>query len=381
MKRIIILALVLGTALWLGGCRGGGSGVRVAVGTDSLAVGAGPGHATGFEIEQCEGYRLLSVHDPQNEAGAVNRFALVPRGTSPAIPEGVERIEVPVRRVICMTSLQLSNLIALGRTDAVVGVTSTRHLKNADIRARLADGLTKRIGIEGNFDPEMIIALDPDLIIVSPYKRGGYDALREVGIPLLPHFGYQETTPLGQAEWIECVGELLGQRALADSVFTGIERRYETLRELAESADGPRPTILSGEIRGGNWYAVGGESYLACMLRDAGADYFLRDDSRAGGVTLDFESVYSAASEARYWRILNSFDGEFTYDALQSDDARYADFAAWRQRGVIYCNMNTVPFYESTPVEPDVVLADFIKVFHPELVPDHRPVYYKLLER
>ncbi len=41
--------------------------------------------------------------------------------------------------------------------------------------------------------------------------------------------------------------------------------------------------------------------------------------------------------------------------------------------------MSEVPFYEQTPVEPDVVLADFIKVFHPELVPEHNPVYYKLL--
>jgi iron complex transport system substrate-binding protein len=384
MKRPAITTIIL-ISLLLACC---GEGRKQKTTLDKATVDTtalSPRHATGFEIEQREGYRLLTLHDPQNAEGATSSFALVPRGTSPEIPAGSERIEIPVRSVICMTSLQLSNLLALGRADVVVGVTSTRHLHNSAILGRIADGTTHRIGIEGNFDPEVIMGIDPDLIIISPYKRGGYDALRQVGIPLLPHFGYQETTPLGQAEWIKCVGELLGTRAAADSTFAAIEGRYEALRAKVAQAtldsEGSRPTILSGEIRGGNWYAVGGESYLARLLRDAGADYFLADDTRAGGVTLDFESVYSTASGARYWRILNSFDGEFTYDALRNQDPRYADFTAWTGKGIIYCNMNDVPFYESTPVEPDVVLADFVGVFHPELVPDHTPVYYKLLEK
>jgi iron complex transport system substrate-binding protein len=380
MRQSLFPVLMLGAALCLASCFGGRTKAPAATSQTAQATDMGPRHATGFEIESGEGYRLLTLHDPQNEAGGTTSFALVPRGTSPEIPQGCEKIEIPVRSLICMTSLQLSNLIALGRTDVVSGITSTRHLHNPEIRARLDAGLTHRIGIEGNFDPEVIMGIDPDLIIISPYKRGGYESLREVGIPLLPHFGYQETTPLGQAEWIKCVGELLDCRAEADSVFAAIETRYEALRVLAAGAAGPRPTVLSGELRGGNWYAVGGESYLARQIRDAGADYFLRDDTRAGGVTLDFESVYAGASGARYWRILNSFDGEFTYDALRRQDERYADFGAWRNRGIVYCNMSTVPFYESTPVEPDVVLADFIKVFHPELLPDHKPVYYKLLQ-
>ncbi len=211
---------------------------------------------------------------------------------------------------------------------------------------------------------------------------------------------------MGQAEWIKCVGELFDLRSEADSIFAAIEHRYEALRALVaaktdhpdqtdplEKTDHPdqtaittplekteRPSVLSGELRGANWYAVGGDSYLARLFRDAGADYFMKDDTRAGGVILDFEQVYAGASTARYWRILNSFDGQFSYDVLRREDARYADFAAWRERGVIYCNMSEVPFYEQTPVEPDVVLADFIKVFHPDLVPDHEPVYYKLLK-
>jgi len=47
---------------------------------------------------------------------------------------------------------------------------------------------------------------------------------------------------------------------------------------------------------------------------------------------------------------------------------------------VIYCNMREVPFYESMPVEPEKVLADFIYVFHPTVLPDYKPSYYHLLK-
>ena len=56
-------------------------------------------------------------------------------------------------------------------------------------------------------------------------------------------------------------------------------------------------------------------------------------------------------------------------------------FKAFKEKHVIYCNMRQKPFYESMPAEPDIVLADMIKVFHPEILPDHEPVYYDILKK
>lgn len=346
---------------------------------DSLGVQLHPQYAQGFETDYREGYVLLSLHDPQQEKGTVTQFALVPRGTHPAVAEPCERIEIPLRSVICMTSLQLSNFIALEQTGRVTGITSTRHLRNARMREQLQNGQTHKIGIEGNFDNEVIMSLAPDAIFISPYKRGGYDALRDVGTPLIPHFGYKETSPLGQAEWIKCIGLLTGCERQADSLFNAIAEHYRELCQLTSTV-ARRPVVFSGEMQGGHWYAVGGRSFLAELFRDAGADYFLKDDTRSGGVTLDFEEVYAMAAAADYWRILNSYDGQFDYEALKAEDARYADFNAWKSHGVLYCNQREVPFYESTPVQPDIVLADLIKAFHPELLPDYEPQFYKILK-
>lgn len=388
MKRLLLTLLCCAVLILCSACHNMGgrlAGKTRAAATEMEADSAGLArldirYAGGFELKYVKGACLLDIQDPQKEESQSFHYALVRRGAeAPTLPDGYTVIEVPVRSVICMTSLQLSNFIKLRATDAVVGITSTRHLFNEEMNRRIADGRTHKIGIEGNFDNEVIMGVNPDVILISPFKRGGYAALKDVGITLVPHLGYKETTPLGQAEWIKFAGLLLGREEEAVKVFDEIEKRYNRLASLAKDAK-ERPVVFSGEIQGGNWYAVGGNSFLANIFRDAGADYFLKDDDHSGGVTLDYEVVYSQAANADYWRIVNSYSGEFSYSALKEEDARYADFRAFREKGVVYCNMSQKPFYESMPMEPELVLSDFIKVFHPDLLPDYKPVYYELLK-
>lgn len=337
-----------------------------------------PIHAKGFNITYKDGYCLVDIQDPQKENTQQFHYALIPRGMEVSgLPEGYEPIRVPVRKAICMTSLQLSSFIKLDETERVVGITSTRHLFNEKVNRQIEAGQTTKIGIEGNFDNEVIMSINPDLILISPFKRGGYDVLKEMDIPLMPHLGYKETTPLGQAEWIKFTGLLLGEEKKANALFAEIERRYNELKAMADSVE-TRPMVFSGELRGGNWYAVGGKSFLAQQFHDAGADYFLKDDDRSGGVYLDYETVYSQAENAQFWRIVNS-DENFSYETLGESDPRYRDFRAFREKSIIYCNIRKHPFYESMPMEPEVVLADLIKAFHPALLPDYQPVYYKRL--
>ena len=318
-------------------------------------------YAKGFWLEYRDGYAVLNVKDPQESSHTCYQYALIPRGKKVQTPAELPVVEVPVRSVVCMTSLQLSNFIKLDATDRVVGITSTRFLFNGEMQKRVDEGKTRRIGIEGNFDNEIIMSLNPDLMLISPFKRGGYDAVKDIGIPLVPHLGYKEMTPLGQAEWIKFVGLLLGMEDKAGVEFDRIENRYNSLKAMVGDVQ-RRPVVFSGELRGGVWYAVGGKSFLAQLFHDA-------------------ETVYNQAESADYWRIANSFAGEYCYAALKAQDERYADFKAFKDKRVIYCNMREKPFYESMPAEPEVVLADMIRVFHPGVLPDHEPVYYDLLNK
>ena len=348
-------------------------------GTADSAAMIAPQYAKGFNVKYADNITLLEINDPENKEAEQFHFALVDKSFKGEIPNGYTRLNIPIRSAICMTSLQLSNFLKLDIPELVVGITSTRHLHNQKMNQQLKEGKTHKIGIEGNFDNEVIIAINPDVIFISPFKRGGYDAIRNVEIPMIPHLGYKELTPLGQAEWIKVIGLLTGNASLANSTFEAIESRYNNLKSIVDTVK-RRPTVFSGEMRGGNWYAVGGRSFLAQLFRDAGGDYFLKENEESGGVTLDYETVYTNAAHADYWRIVNSFEGEYSYNVLKEQDNRYTDFDAWKKHGVIYCNMKEVPFYERMPVEPEVVLADFIHVFHPDVLPNHKPQYYHLLK-
>ena len=74
------------------------------------------------------------------------------------------------------------------------------------------------------------------MIFISPSKRGGYEAIKETGIMLVPHLGYQELDPLGQAEWIKFIGMFIGKEKEANEVFAGIEQRYNDLKVKASAA-------------------------------------------------------------------------------------------------------------------------------------------------
>lgn len=340
-----------------------------------------PIYAKGFSVEYPgNGIRLVEVKDPQKGKGKTYRFALVSQGSTANVPEGYTRIDVPIRSAVLMTMLQLSNFTALDAQDIVKGITGTKNLFDKNIKERVKKGDIVKIGMEGNFDPELVMAAKPDIIFISPFKRGGYNAIKETGVTLVPHLGFKELDPLGQAEWIKFVAMFIGKEHQANAVFQEIADRYESLKEKVAQAKGKRPTVFSGEMHGGNWHAVGGKNYLAQIFRDAGADYVINDDN-TGGEPLDFESMYSKAAEADYWRILNSYPGDFSYEALAESENRNKLFKAFRDKKVIYCNMKRHPYYEISPICPDKVLADFVAIFHPELMPkDYKPAFYHLMK-
>ena len=287
------------------------------------------------------------------------------------------------KRFICTTALQLGNFEVLGMEERIVGMNSLKNVFSPKIKQQLADGKTVRVGKEGNFDLEAVIASKPDYIFVSASKYGGFESLKECGIPLISHHGYRETDPLGQAEWIKLIGLLTGETRRANAVFEDIESKYNAIKAKVAAVKAKRktlPTILSGrQIRDG-WYVMGGKSYMARIFADAGVDYIMKDIDEAGGTALDFETVYAKGINADYWQIDGTFDDEFTLNDLTTEDARYGDIKAYKNQHVLFCNFAKTPYRELGGLEPHRLLSDFVKAFYPEILPNYTPKYYKLMK-
>lgn len=352
-------------------------------------------YAQGFKVERHDGWLSLEISDPQSSNHAdTYRFALVSSDDAKT-PSGMPRIKVPVKNVVCTTTLQLSGFLKLQALNYISGIMSAKRLFSPMLKQYIDEGKIVKVGKEGDFDVELILASQPSAILVSLSKRGGFDKLEDLGFPLIPYMGYQETSPLAQAEWIKFVGLLTGQAQEADSLFNAIEQSYLSARDTIQSylqthtAETPsskeattnRPNVLYGKLHGDNWYAMGGESFISKICKDAGARYFMVDDNRTGGVNLDFENIYAMANNVDFWIIQNKSHTALTYQSLLEEDERYADFRPWKEHHIVCCDMSQTPINELSPMEPDTILLDFIHAFHPGFMNDYHPKYYQIISR
>jgi iron complex transport system substrate-binding protein len=113
----------------------------------------------------------------------------------------------------------------------------------------------------------------------------------------------------------------------------------------------------------------GGKSYVAQMLRDAGADYLWKDNEEVGSSPLSFEQVYAKAKDADYWINLSTVRSK---TELLAYEKRYAEFKAFKS-GELYNNNRFTNekgysiYWETGMIFPDRILSDLIQIFHPEL--------------
>lgn len=342
--------------------------------------GALPQYADGFRIEQTEAGTRLTVLRPW--PGAEQQFVYhlfeTEAGEATVIP-------TPIRRIVTTSTTHTAMLEALGATDRIVGHAGTAWVYSPAVQARIEAGHIAEVGQEGSLNYEQVVALEPDLVMASSMGAEDYAAygkLRELGIPVVVNGEYAEATPLGRAEWLRFVAALVGKEDVADSLFAGIAARYEAL--AARAAEIPaRPTVFTGGNWRGTWYVGGGKSYVARFLADAGADYLWRESDVQGTLHLDFETVFARAHDGDVWLNPGSWE---TLEAGLTRDERYAEFEAW-QTGRVYFHDKRLSdgggndLYESGVVQPDVILADLIQIFHPGQMPDRSFVYYRQIPR
>ena len=334
-------------------------------------------YAKGFELIDEKDYRTLKIYGVGKDSLGTEEYKLVSRENLGKV-KGSNIIPVPCKRIICLSSTQLTYFFALDNIDVIVAINSSRHLKHKEMNALVEAGTVKKVGKEGNFNTELIASLNPDVIFVSPFKSGGYDVLKSLGFPLVPMAAYEEETPLARAEWVKMIASFVGYESKADSIFNGIAERYESLKKLTAHVEN-RPTIFSGKMGSGSWYVPGGDSFYAHYFKDAGADYVVKDNKKAA-YPLDFETMYAKAANADFWRLLITESEGFDKKALLAEDPRYGNFKAFKTGNIIACNINTKAYYEENALKPDIVLSDYIHFLHPELLPNHKPQFYEILK-
>lgn len=337
-------------------------------------------YAQGFSVDYFDVYKVVTVFTPGSGTGEKFQYVLVQRGhASPDGYEGVPRIEVPVRTLITTSTTHLPHIEKLGEVHSLVGIDNIKYVSSEAVNQRFAEGKLTEVGRDRAMDLERVLMLQPDLVMTDNASV----ALREAGVPVVVNAAYAEPSLLGRVEWIKFVGAFFEKEELASAQFDSIVVRYEAHRALTQDLPtDKRPTVFVGSLWRGTWFMSGGKTYPAQLLRDAGANYLWGDSDSQQSLALDFETVYEKAHDADCWITMKN---EWrSRDDVVAEDERYKGFTAFETGNVFNANARLNAhggndYWETGLIEPDVVLADIIKILHPHLLPNHQFKYYRKL--
>lgn len=343
-------------------------------------------HAKGFNIRYFKDHKLISIINPFGGQGDTLHYILQRKGaTAPAGYPGAQRIEIPVKNMAVMSSMHVGLLGFLNAETVLTGLGSLQYVYSLKVIQMIKEGRISEVGRDQGLNDEKLIEMRPGLVMTIGNPGGKMDhyrLLKEAGIPVLINSEWVEQTPLARAEWVKLMAALLDKEESVNEKFARVESEYARLSAIGRKA-APKPSVLSGLNTKDAWFLPSGNSYMARFFEDAGAEYHWKNISGAGSLPLSFEAVYPLALKADFW--LNvGFDSRDTRSSILAQDRRYADFNAARN-GKMYSYNGRVndqgsnDFFESGCVNPHTVLADLIRILHPDLLPDHQLVYYKQL--
>jgi iron complex transport system substrate-binding protein len=338
-------------------------------------------YAENYTLTYAENYKVLTVGETSPGAGA-HTYVLVQCGTAaPALEgelEGASVVEIPVTTIFSESTSHLGFIDVLDLEGAVTGVSDGSWVVTPSIRERIDAGEVESFNTTMVVDTEMVVAADPDVYITAGYDDPAHEMIADAGVPVVADAEWLEPTPEGWAEWVGLFAALTNTEARANELYAEWVTDYEAAATLVEGVT-EHPTVMTGGLYEGTWFASGGAGIAAELIADAGGDYIYDDNEDTGSIELDIETVLTEAAEADVWVLASSFTTE---DEAEAADPRNTEFAAWDEGGVW---INTVPSdtmvnpYEQGPVMIDEYLLDYLAVLHPGLAPDHDLVFFRRL--
>jgi len=341
-------------------------------------------YAKGFSIQQFEGYKLLIVKDPWPKADRSFTYLLAEKEAN--IPSEVKydlKVTIPVQKIVVTSTTHIPSLEILNEEESLVGFPGLDYVSSEKTRARITKGLITELGQNESINTEILISLNPDLVVGFAIDGNNktFSTIQKSGIPVIYNGDWTEESPLGKAEWIKFFGAFYNKDAQASARFNEIMESYLESKELAKNAKS-RPTVLSGSMYKDQWYVPYGNSWQAKFIEDANANYIYKDTKGSGSIALSFESVLEKSKDAEYWVAPGQFQ---SFQQLLQTSSHYKQFKAVKNKNVFtYSNSlgtsGGVIYYELAPTRPDLVLKDLISIFHPSLLPDYKPTFFKALQ-
>ncbi|MGO4772260.1 ABC transporter substrate-binding protein [Flavobacterium sp. W22_SRS_FK3] len=332
-------------------------------------------YASGLSIVKHEGYSVVTVSNPW--PNATKNFVYILKEKEAELPDSLQSyttIMVPLESVVVTSTTNIPFLEMLDVENKLTGFPHTDYISSEKTRALIDKGSVKNVGQNEKLNIEQLIELSPDLIVTFGVDNNNpmLDNLKKSGLNVLIQADWMEQSPLGKAEWIKLYGALFGKEDKAKELFDKIVTSYNQAIKLVAEAPASS-SVLYGSMYEDVWYVAKGNSWVAQFMKDAHANYLWSDLEGTGSQGLSFEKVLDKGKTANFWIVSGSFK---TLEELQKANPHYSEFDAFANKS-IYCLESNfgatggTVYYELSPSRPDLVLKDFIKIFHPDLLPSY----------
>lgn len=352
-------------------------GSSVSEGGDTLRLH----YAQNIIVVRKKGFTEVNLIDPWNKERLLHRYLLVSRDSllPDSLPEGT-LIRTPMQRLVASTAAHVWLMEELGALDQVIGVCEGNYMHAPGMRKRIANGSIVDCGNPQAPDLEKIIDLEADGVMLSPFEGvREHGKLEDANITIIHLADYMESSGLGRAEWMRFYGMLLGREREADSLFAVVEKRYQAVKEKAKNLPlGPK--VLLERPFQGTWYVPGGGSRVGSMLKDVQAQYIFAHITRSGSLPLSIEEVLNQGTEADIWMIVHSGTGPISRKDLLAENEAYKYINAVKENRIYVCNSDITHYFDEVPFRPDLLIADYFQIMHPEMGQDSLR-YYKLLDQ
>lgn len=341
-------------------------------------------YARGFTLESNVHYKKLVILNPWDNYEAYATYFILKDSIKPEIQnKGLTFYfyKTP-SRIALHSAAQTATLEVLKLDGLIKGITDPRFFYKKRYADSLESGQLIQTSNAVQINKERILMLQPDLVITSGWNEinTDYQLLIKMGFPPLFMIEWMETDPLGRAEWIKAIGLLFDKENEADSVFKLVETNYLAIKKQ-NKGNTSRPKVLHGEEYNGVWYVAGGQSYIAKIYADAGAQYLWEDDKNTGSLNIDVEVVLEKGADADFW--FTTFgQNKADIDYIKQD--KYSFLKAVKNEA-IYSNTNRIrtmggnDFWETGNLRPDLILKDIVQIIHQEEQPGDSLIFYKRL--
>ena len=338
--------------------------------------------ATGFTIEQGVDFKVLTLKSAWKGESTPYQYVLYknekPKGFDDAI-----FIKTPIKSIVCFSLTHVAFIDKLNELASIKGLSGCDYVSNEKVLSSIKNQQIKEIGNNQLVNYELLVELNPEVVMtfgIDASSSSKIDKLKKLGLNVVLNSEYMENHPLGKAEWIKFVAAFYDKDSLAEVIYNDIEAKYNNLVELTKTITN-KPTVFVGMPWNGAWYLAGGKSFQAQLFADAGGDYLWKQNEETSSFVVDKEVIIEKAINADYWVNLNAYN---SIKEVTDVDAKLNNFKSVKE-GKVYNNNKKInatagnDYWESGVINPEVVLADLIKIFHPNLL-QHELEYYKRLE-